>query len=264
MERKQKLPMGIENFERIRKDGFYYVDKTRMIRDLLENMALVNLFTRPRRFGKTLNMSMLKYFFQDGTDRMLSDGKALFEGLDIYREKELCDTFMGKFPVVSITLKEAVGGNFTEAKSMLRRVIGKEAMRFQFLLQSDRLTAAERGQFEAFINADQTGAFTMSDELLKDSLQILSQFLQKHYGQKVIILFLSGIVCRKVPADVCACVVSIRFSCRQLPPEFVNVCYPTCKALPCHDIEFYLCHVQPAPMLWGKWISSFLAIQRAS
>ena len=85
-----KLPMGIENFERIRKDGFYYVDKTRMIRDLLENIALVNLFTRPRRFGKTLNMSMLKYFFENGTDRML------FDGLDISREKELCDTFMGK------------------------------------------------------------------------------------------------------------------------------------------------------------------------
>ncbi len=177
-----KLPMGIENFERIRKDGFYYVDKTRMIRDLLENIALVNLFTRPRRFGKTLNMSMLKYFFENGTDRML------FDGLDISREKELCDTFMGKFPVISITLKGAIGKNFAEAKSMLRRVMGKEAMRFPFLQQSDRLTAAERSQFEAFINTDQTGAFTMSDELLKDSLQSLSLFLQKHYGRKVIIL----------------------------------------------------------------------------
>ncbi|MCM1222181.1 MAG: ATP-binding protein [Lachnospiraceae bacterium] len=183
MEKKLKLPIGIENFERIRNDGFYYVDKTRMIRDLLENMALVNLFTRPRRFGKTLNMSMLKYFFGVG-----SDNAALFDGLEISGERELCDKYMGKFSVISITLKEAVGKNFEEAKTMLRRVIGKEAMRFQFLLQSDKLAASERGQVEAFINTDRTGAFTMSDELLKDSLQILSQFLQKHYERKVIIL----------------------------------------------------------------------------
>ncbi|MCM1049604.1 MAG: ATP-binding protein [Clostridiales bacterium] len=183
MEKKLKLPIGIENFERIRNDGFYYVDKTRMIRDLLENMALVNLFTRPRRFGKTLNMSMLKYFFGIG-----SDNAALFDGLEISKERELCDKYMGKFPVISITLKEAVGKNFEEAKTMLRRVIGKEAMRFQFLLQSDRLAASEHCQVEAFINTDRTGAFTMSDELLKDSLQILSQFLQKHYDRKVIIL----------------------------------------------------------------------------
>lgn len=188
MEKKQKLPMGIENFERIRMDGFYYVDKTKMIRDLLENIALVNLFTRPRRFGKTLNMSMLKYFFETDSDNALFERKVLFEGLEIAEEKELCDKYMGKFPVISITLKEAVGNNFAEAKAMLRRVIGKEAMRFQFLQQSKKLTSAEHGQFKAFINADWTGAFTMSDELLKDSLQILSQFLHKHFGRKVIIL----------------------------------------------------------------------------
>ena len=188
MEKQQKLPMGIENFERIRMDGFYYVDKTKMIRDLLENIALVNLFTRPRRFGKTLNMSMLKYFFETDSDNALFERRVLFEGLEIAGEKELCDKYMGKFPVISITLKEAVGNNFTEAKTMLRRVIGKEAMRFQFLQQSKKLTTAELGQFEAFINTDWTGAFTMSDELLKDSLQILSQLLYKHFGRKVIIL----------------------------------------------------------------------------
>lgn len=102
--------MGIEDFKRIRRDGFYYVDKTRIIRDLLENMALVNLFTRPRRFGKTLNMSMLKYFFEAGSDN------ALFDGLEISRENELCDKYMGKFPVISISLKNAVSNSFETAK----------------------------------------------------------------------------------------------------------------------------------------------------
>lgn len=179
---KAKLPMGIENFERIRKEGFYYVDKTGLIRDFLENPAYVNLFTRPRRFGKTLNMSMLRYFFETGSD------STLFDGLEISMEKELCDQFMGKFPVIAITLKGATGENFTEAKSMLRRIIGKETLRFQFLMQSDRLTETDRCQYEALSTMDKTGAFTMSDELLKDSLQTLSQLLQKHYGQSVIML----------------------------------------------------------------------------
>ncbi|MDE5825655.1 MAG: AAA family ATPase, partial [Lachnospiraceae bacterium] len=177
-----KLPMGIENFKRIRTEGYYYVDKTGFIRDFLENQAYVSLFTRPRRFGKTLNMSMLKYFFETGNNHML------FDGLEISREKELCNQFMGKFPVISITLKGATGENFIEAKSMLRRIIGKEAMRFQFLMQSDKLTGMERNQYEALITTDKTGAFTMSDELLKDSLQTLSQLLYKHYGQSVVML----------------------------------------------------------------------------
>ncbi|MDE5699323.1 MAG: ATP-binding protein [Lachnospiraceae bacterium] len=177
-----KLPIGIENFKEIRTQGYYYIDKTGMIKDLLENLGKVHLFTRPRRFGKTLNMSMLKYFFETGSD------SALFDGLDISNEKQLCEEYMGKFPVISITLKGAVGGNFAEAKGMLRRIIGKEAMRFQFLMQSDRLSETERNQYEALVNTNKTGAFTMSDELLKDSLQILSQFLQKHYGQNVVIL----------------------------------------------------------------------------
>ncbi len=180
--------MGIENFERIRKDGFYYVDKTGLIRDFLESPAYVSLFTRPRRFGKTLNMSMLKYFFEIGSDTMPFDNGSIFDGLEIAGEKELCEKYMGKFPVISITLKGATGQNFEEARVMLRRIIGKEALRFQFLMQSDRLTETDRIQYRALIAMDTTGAFTMSNELLKDSLLTLSQLLQRHYGQNVVML----------------------------------------------------------------------------
>ena len=189
-----KLPMGIENFREIRTGGFYYVDKTGLIKTLLENPGKVNLFTRPRRFGKTLNMSMLKYFFEAGSDIIPSDNVmpfnngTLFDGLEISKEKELCEEYMGKFPVISITLKGATGESFEDAKVMLRRIIGKEAMRFRFLLESDRIDDAERSQYEALVSMDKTGAFTMSDELLKDSLQTLSQLLQRHYGQSVIML----------------------------------------------------------------------------
>ena len=179
---KTKLPMGIEDFKRIRSEEFYYIDKTGLIRELLENEAYVNLFTRPRRFGKTLNMSMLKYFFEIGGD------STLFDGLEIAKEKELCAKYMGKFPVIAITLKGASGRTFEEALGMLRNIIGNEAMRFQFLLQSMQLTEIEHKRYEALINIDKTGSYTMSDELLKDSLFILSQLLQKHYHQNVVIL----------------------------------------------------------------------------
>ncbi len=179
---KRKLPMGIENFREMRTGGFYYVDKTGLIKTLLENPGKVNLFTRPRRFGKTLNMSMLKYFFEIGSDT------TIFDGLEIAGEKELCEKYMGKFPVISITLKGATGQNFEEARVMLRRIIGKEALRFQFLMQSDRLTETDRLQYRALIAMDTTGAFTMSNELLKDSLLTLSQLLQRHYGQNVVML----------------------------------------------------------------------------
>ncbi len=182
MTEKVKLPIGIENFKRIRKEGFYYIDKTGLIKDFLKNPAYVNLFTRPRRFGKTLNMSMLKNFFEVDNDNMI------FNGLEIAREKELCEEYMGKFPVISITLKGATGENFEEAKVMLRRIIGKEAMRFQFLLESNKIDDTERSQYRALINTDKTGTFTMSDDLLKDSLLMLSHFLQKHYGQDTVML----------------------------------------------------------------------------
>ncbi|MDE6904857.1 MAG: ATP-binding protein [Lachnospiraceae bacterium] len=179
---KAMLPLGIENFQELREKGYYYVDKTELIKTFLENPGKVNLFTRPRRFGKTLNMSMLKHFFEVG-----SDGR-LFEGLDISREKKLCDAFMGKFPAISITLKSARGENFNEAKGMFRNIIGNEALRFQFLADSGSLTGIEQKRYEALINIDESGAFTMSDELLKDSLRLMSQLLQKHYGQSVVML----------------------------------------------------------------------------
>ena len=185
---KVKLPMGVENFREMRTGGFYYVDKTGLIKTLLGNPGKVNLFTRPRRFGKTLNMSMFKYFFEVGSDIMLSDNGTIFDGLEISGEKELCEEYMGKFPVISITLKGATGENFEEAKIMLRRIIGKEAMRFRFLMESDKIDDTERSQYEALIGTDKTGTFTMSDDLLKDSLLILSQFLQKHYGNGTVML----------------------------------------------------------------------------
>ena len=177
-----KLPMGIENFERIRKEGFYYVDKTGLIRDFLENPAYVNLFTRPRRFGKTLNMSMLKYFFEAGSDN------SIFDGLEISKEKELCMEYMGKFPVISISLKNAASDSFSSAKEMLCSIIGQEALQFPFLSESDRLSETEHRQYNAMIHVGSDGIFTMKDSLLKNSLLLLSRFLQKHYGRKTILL----------------------------------------------------------------------------
>lgn len=182
MKGKSRLPMGMEDFERVRREGFYYIDKTKMIKDLLEHMAYVNLFTRPRRFGKTLNMSMLKYFFETGSD------KTLFNGLEISGEKELCDQYMGKFPVISISLKNVEGETFDDAKRKLRLIIGNEALRFSFLAESNKLMESERIQYTKLIELDDRGEFAMSDGLLEDSLYMLSRFLQKHYGQKAIIL----------------------------------------------------------------------------
>ena len=182
MIKKVNLPIGIEDYGRIRKDGFYYVDKTRLIKDLLEHIAYVNLFTRPGRFGKTLNMSMLKCFFETGGDR------TLFDGLAISKEKELCDRYMGKFPVISISLKEVGGDTFESAKRILRSTIGDEAVRFSFLSESERLTETERQQYRKLIELDHNGEYAMSDELLSKSLLTLSRFLQKHYDQNTIIL----------------------------------------------------------------------------
>lgn len=182
MTRKTKLPMGIENFEEMRTMDYYYVDKTGLIRDLLENLGKVNLFTRPRRFGKTLNMSMLKYFFEAGNDN------TLFEGLEISKEKELCNKYKGKFPVISISLKSVTGRDFEEAKEMLRGIVGDEALRFEFLMGSDSLSEIERRRYQTLIELNDNGEFAMSDKLLKDSLLMLSRLLHRHYGQKAIIL----------------------------------------------------------------------------
>lgn len=177
-----RLPMGIEDFEEMRTQGYYYVDKTGLIRDLLDHLGKVNLLTRPRRFGKTLNISMLRCFFEVG-----SDG-GLFDGLEISKEKELCRQYMGRFPVISISLKGVSGRTFDEAKGMLRSILGNEALRFQFLLESDCLSEPERQQYRKLIELNEKGVFSMADELLKDSLFKLSQFLEKYYGQKTVVL----------------------------------------------------------------------------
>lgn len=157
------------------------MDKTAMIRALLARWGKVNLFTRPRRFGKTLNMSMLKEFFAiDGDAR-------LFEGLEISKERELCEKYMGRFPVISITLKNAAGLTYQEACAALRRVIGNEARRFGCLLKSELLDAGDKDMYRALTDI-KDGRFTMADEILVDSLRTLSQLLAKHYGKKVILL----------------------------------------------------------------------------
>ena len=137
----------------------------------------MNLFTRPRRFGKTLNMSMLKCFFEMGTD------KSLFDGLKIAENKELCAEYQGKFPVIFISLKSVDGLTFESAAAALRTVIGREASRFQFLRDSDKLTKEEREGYESLIHVDK-GLFDMEDELLAGSLKNLSQLLAKHYAAR--------------------------------------------------------------------------------
>ena len=181
---KKKLPIGIDGFEKIRTNDFYYADKTLFIKELLLNWGEVNLFTRPRRFGKTLNMSMLKCFFEIGSDL------ELFAGLNIMQEKELCEKYMGKFPVISISLKSVGGRNFKTASAALINIIGKEAMRFQFLLESEHLSETEKDSYRRLVKIGVTSQaiYDMTDAVLTDSLQILSQLLTRHYGQKVILL----------------------------------------------------------------------------
>ena len=174
--RRKKFPIGIESFEEIRKEGFYYVDKTGLIRDLLDNWGKVNLFTRPRRFGKTLNMSMLKSFFEIGTD------KTLFDGLAISRETDLCDMYMGKFPVVFLSLKGVDGLTFEDAYGMLRRLLISEVRRFGCLADSERISENDKTAFMRILR-EQEG---MDD--VQDSLRILSELLYKHYGRKAILL----------------------------------------------------------------------------
>ena len=179
---KKKLPVGIENFEEFFKEDFYYVDKTLFIAELLYNWGKVNLFTRPRRFGKSLNMSMLKSFFEVGGDR------TLFDGLKISQEKELCEKYMGKFPVVSVTLKSVDGLSFEEAKESMKTVIGKEAERLYYLADSEKLTREQRTSYQALVRITEDGSYAMSDVAMKYSLQKLSELLSRHHGEKVILL----------------------------------------------------------------------------
>lgn len=173
---KKRLPVGIENFEKIRRDGFYYVDKTDLIKELLENWGEVNLFTRPRRFGKTLNMSMFQCFFEIGCD------KSLFDGLRIAEESTLCETYMGKFPVISISLKGIDAADYETARNLMVKVVNEEARRFQFLTESNRLTDTDKMLFGQLLQKE------MDDETLFCSLRELTELLRKHYEKQVIVL----------------------------------------------------------------------------
>lgn len=172
----KKLPIGEEFFRNIRTKGFYYVDKTRFIADLLRNRGSVNLFTRPRRFGKSLNLDMLKSFFEIGADA------SLFEGLEITRETELCAQHMGKYPVISITLKDVSGESYEDALKIMSQVLKKEARRHQYLLRSDRLTEIDKDSLRELY------AKYLDEDVQQESIALLSEMLAKHYGTGVIIL----------------------------------------------------------------------------
>ena len=176
-----KLPVGIDNFEKIRRNGFYYVDKTSLIEQLFSNWGKVNLFTRPRRFGKTLNMSMLKYFFEIGTDR------SLFDGLHISSNEKICSEHMGKYPVIFLSLKNAEGLNFDTAKYQMVELIAREAERFPFLAKDTNLSDRDREKYRV-LTAFADGHYQMSDDVLYGSLQTLSELLYKHFNQKTVIL----------------------------------------------------------------------------
>ena len=169
-----KLPVGIDNFEKIRRNNFYYIDKTRLVEQALHNWSEVTLFTRPRRFGKTLGMSMLRSFFEIGTD------KSLFDGLYISQNKSLCDEHMGKYPVIFLTLKGVEGLTFADAKMMLKSILSTEMDRHYYLKTSEALTDEDKAYFVKML--------TGTDENINDSLRKLSQLLYKHYGKKVVIL----------------------------------------------------------------------------
>lgn len=177
----KKIPVGIENFQDMRKFNFYYIDKTNLIEQLLDNWSKVTLFTRPRRFGKTLNMSMLRSFFELGTD------KSLFDGLYISKNKELCEEHMGKYPVIFFSLKSVEGLKFENARYRIIEMIGREAQRYEFLAESDKLSENEKAQYKALIALD-NGKYTMDDDILISGIQMLSHLLYKHYGQKTVIL----------------------------------------------------------------------------
>ena len=181
---RKKLPIGIDGFEKIRTNDFYYADKTLFIKELLQNWGEVNLFTRPRRFGKSLNMSMLKCFFEIGGT------PELFDGLKIMQEEDLCEEYMGKFPVISISLKSVGGLTYKAASDALRTVIGNESKRFRVLLESPSLDEKDKTAYERLIDVDRRSdaSYAMSDAVLIDSLNILSRLLMQHYGQKVILL----------------------------------------------------------------------------
>ncbi len=180
----KKLPVGVEDFKEIRTGDYYYVDKTGLVAELIERRGKVNLFTRPRRFGKSLNISMLQYFFEYGCDPML------FNGLQIMQDKEICKKYMGKFPVVSVSLKDVDANCYRTARGLLCVIIGREATKFQFLMESDKLTSQEKARYQKLINAGKLDEpdFPMPDEVLISSLRTLTELLYKHYSEQIILL----------------------------------------------------------------------------
>ncbi len=174
--RKKKLPIGIENFEDMMKEDFYYVDKTGLIADLLHNWGAVNLFTRPRRFGKSLNMSMLEHFFS------LNGDKSIFDGLEISKEASLCEEYMGKYPVLSISLKGIDAWNYEMAFEMAVQIMKRVPAKVQYLLESDALSEQDKAEYCKLLDDN------MSEAVFCNSLRVLSELLEKHHGAKVILL----------------------------------------------------------------------------
>ena len=170
------IPVGVSDFSQIRENEYYYVDKTMLIKEFLDQKPLVSLFTRPRRFGKSLNMSMLKYFFEIGNDQ------AIFEGLEISKDKELCDQYQGKFPMISVSLKGAKAGNYADAKAMMKYIMAAESRRLYNRMSGDKLSEKQKEQMKSLMSDN------MKDTELMTALWILSSILKDYYGKKVIIL----------------------------------------------------------------------------
>ena len=174
--RKAKLPTGIDDFQKIRTNNYYYVDKTAVIEQVLENGSEVTLFTRPRRFGKSLNMSMMQCFFEAGADA------SLFENLYISKNAELCEQYLGQYPVISISLKGIDADSYAQARAQIVKTMNREARRFQFLLESTKLTSIDKDLYRELLNRN------MAEDTITSSLQEMTELLEIHYGQKVIVL----------------------------------------------------------------------------
>ena len=181
---KKKLPIGIDNFEKVRKNDYYYVDKTRLIKDLLMSGAEVTLFTRPRRFGKSLNMSMLKSFFsiENVMERQTKEEQDIFDGLEIAKEAQICDKYKKKYPVLLLSLKEIVAMDYEKARELFILNVNEVARRHQYLLESKRLSEVDKEVYRGLLRTD------MTEGVMVNSLKVLSELLNKHYGKKVIIL----------------------------------------------------------------------------
>lgn len=175
-EEKKRLPVGLENFEQIINDNYYYVDKTGLISELIRNGGMVNLFTRPRRFGKTLNMSMLEHFFSIERDQ------SIYDGLEISKDTKLCEEYMGKYPVISISLKGINAAAYEDAFDFAVQIMQRTAEEFQFLSDSEYLSEHDKSVYRELLDSN------MSETVFCGGLKILSKLLEKHYRLKVILL----------------------------------------------------------------------------